>query len=627
MHAAFLAALSLIAAISWSAAAVALQSGSVSAGYAYTMVLKADGSLWSWGGNVHGQLGDGTKLDRALPVLIGHGYRTVSAKSYHTLALKPDGSLWAWGSNDAGQLGDGSYIDQDLPVMVGSGYIAAASGLYHSMALRSDGSLWAWGENYSGQLGDGTVISRVSPVLILSGVSAIASGYDHSLAIMFNGDLLGWGMMQLADGSVVQQRTPILIGSGYSAVTAGISHSLALKADGTLWAWGANFVGELGDGTTTDRAMPVQVGSGYSVVKAGSYHTVGLKRDGSLWAWGSNLFGQLGDGSYRDSATPIKVGSGYIAVAAGTYHTVAVKADGSVWVWGMSSPSSSDGPPVRDALAATPHPVLGIAIGLPSTSDTVTGLWSNPAEAGWGINFNQQGDHLFATLFSYDASGQPLWLVMSNGVKQADSDSFVGALYQTTGPAFNAQPFTPLSAPNVTQVGNMAVTFTSASTAILNYAVFGAAVNKAIQPQLFGSRAALCQATQASRTTLSNYQDLWWNPGEPGWGVNLAHQDNTLFATLFSYDTTGRGMWLVMPAGLMQIDGSYLGELYRTTGAAFNALPFTPTTAANVAKVGSMRFRFADGANGTLNYTVNGLAVAKVITRQEFSTPLPACAS
>ena len=107
--------------------------------------------------------------------------------------------------------------------------------------------------------------------------------------------------------------------------------------------------------------------------------------------------------------------------------------------------------------------------------------------------------------------------------------------------------------------------------------------------------------------------------------MNVTHQDNILFATLFTYDATGRDLWLVLPAGTRQPDGSYLGDLYRTTGPAFNANPFTPIGAGNLTVVGTMRFRFTNGESGSLTYTVNGVAVTKAITRQVFANPVPQC--
>jgi hypothetical protein len=255
----------------------------------------------------------------------------------------------------------------------------------------------------------------------------------------------------------------------------------------------------------------------------------------------------------------------------------------------------------------------------------MTSLWWNPSESGWGLNLNQQGSTLFATLFTYDASRAPMWLVMSGGTLQADGVSFTGDLYRTTGPAFNANPFIPIGAANVTRVGTMTVSFGHANAGVLSYTVNGVSVTKNIQRQVYGSRSANCLPTTASRSGSTQYQDLWWNAAESGWGLNVTHQDNTLFATLFTYDPSGRDLWLVMSAGARQSDGSYLGDLYRTAGSAFSTNPFPPIGASDVTNVGNMRLRFTNGESGTLTYTYNGTTVTKAITRQVFSTPLSAC--
>ncbi|HYC38455.1 MAG TPA: hypothetical protein VEC19_18650 [Usitatibacter sp.] len=251
-----------------------------------------------------------------------------------------------------------------------------------------------------------------------------------------------------------------------------------------------------------------------------------------------------------------------------------------------------------------------------------TSLWWNPNESGWGLNLNQQGSTLFGTLFTYDASRAPRWFVMSGGRMGADGITYTGDLYRTTGPAFNANPFTPIGAGNVTRVGTMTLSFGDASVGTLTYTVDGVQVRKTVQRQVFGSRAANCLPTPDSRVASTNYQDLWWNPAESGWGLNVTHQDNTVFATLFTYDSGGRDVWLVMSAGARQSDGSYLGELYRTSGPSFNSTPFTGVTAT---PVGTMRLRFSDGNTGTLTYTFNGATVTKTIQRQVFSSPPSTC--
>ena len=250
-----------------------------------------------------------------------------------------------------------------------------------------------------------------------------------------------------------------------------------------------------------------------------------------------------------------------------------------------------------------------------------TALWWNPAESGWGVNVTHEGDIVFATLFTYDSAGVPMWLVMSAGTRQGNTDTFGGDLYRTTGPVFNANPFTPIGAANVTRVGTMAFSF-SGAIAGLAYDVNGVQVTKSLQKQLYGSRAASCLVTTRSRAANTNYQDLWWVATESGWGINITHQDNTLFATLFTYGSNGQGMWLVMSSGARQADGSYTGTLYRTSGPAFNASPWPGI---NVTPVGTMTLRFTGGESGTLTYSVDGATVTKSITRQLFSNPAPSC--
>jgi hypothetical protein len=253
-------------------------------------------------------------------------------------------------------------------------------------------------------------------------------------------------------------------------------------------------------------------------------------------------------------------------------------------------------------------------------------MWWKPDESGWGVNVNHQGDVVFATVFTYDELGSPMWVVMS-GLLQPDGRTYAGDLYQVTGSPFNAQPHVPPTTANLFKVGTMSLTFTSADTATLSYSYRGVAVSKEIVPQVFGTAAASCSTMTGSRAALTNYQDMWWNPAESGWGINIVHQNSTLFATLMTYDLAGDDLWLVMLNGVRQSDGSYLGDLYLVRGTAFDAQPFAPLTPANLTNVGTMRFTFTDGITGTVDYTVNGVAISKPITRQVFANPVPACSS
>ena len=252
-----------------------------------------------------------------------------------------------------------------------------------------------------------------------------------------------------------------------------------------------------------------------------------------------------------------------------------------------------------------------------------TALWWNPMESGWGINLSHQGATIFGTLFTYDANRAPLWLVMSGGQMQSDGVTYTGDLYRTTGPAFNANPFTPIGASNVTRVGTMSLKFRDANAGTLTYTVNNVQVAKEIQRQVYGTRAANCMPTTESRITSTNYQDLWWNPAESGWGVNVTHQDNILFATLFTYDASGRDLWLVMSSGARQSDDSFFGDLYQTSGPAFDSNSLARVVTARTA--GTMRLRFTDGNTGTLTYTYNGVTVTKSIQRQVFPSTFSTC--
>jgi hypothetical protein len=251
-----------------------------------------------------------------------------------------------------------------------------------------------------------------------------------------------------------------------------------------------------------------------------------------------------------------------------------------------------------------------------ATTNYTSLWWAGQGESGWGMNLNHQGNIIFGTLFTYDA-GQGIWLILSRGERQPDG-SYLGALYQTTGPAFNAIPFTPITTANLTQVGNMRLTFSGPDNGTLVYDVRGRSVTKSISKQTFGTQPT-CTLSGTNRTFNDNYQDLWWNPNESGWGINLTHQSDIIFATLFTYDAAGKGMWLILSRG-DRIAGTqnFAGAIFRTTGPNFDAVPFTPIGPSNLTQVGNMRLEFANGNTARLIYDVNGASVTKNIERQTF---------
>jgi alpha-tubulin suppressor-like RCC1 family protein len=327
----------------------------IAAGAFHTVAIKADGSLWAWGYNTFGQLGDGTTTDRNAPTQIGTGTDWVKvamgSQAVDTLAIKANGSLWAWGYNFSGNLGDGTTTDRHVPTQIGTGtdWVNVASGAGHTMAIKANGSLWAWGGNWYGNLGDGTTTDRHVPTRIGTGTdwATVAAGEYHTVAIKTDGSLWAWGdneYGQLGDGTTTDSRAPTRIDTGtdWFMVAAGEYYTVAIKTDGSLWAWGDNDNGQFGDGTTTDSLVPTRIGTStqWTPVTVGSYHTIAINGfDGVLYAWGNNGFGQLGDGTTTRRYVPTQVTSklGWAWIAAGISHSVAVNADGTLWAWGENS--------------------------------------------------------------------------------------------------------------------------------------------------------------------------------------------------------------------------------------------------------------------------------------------------
>jgi len=252
--------------------------------------------------------------------------------------------------------------------------------------------------------------------------------------------------------------------------------------------------------------------------------------------------------------------------------------------------------------------------------------WAAPpgSESGWGINLTHQGDVLFGTWFTYDTDGTGLWLVMSNGAKTG-TNSYSGALYRTTGPAFSSAAFDPAKVTR-TPVGSASFTFTDADNGVLNATVNGVTITKQITRQVFSSPMPTCAANGAPGA-LPVYQDLWWKApagSESGWGVNIAHQGNILFVTWFTYAADGRGMWLVGSSVEKTGNATYSGTLYRVIGPAYSASPWDPAKVLRTA-VGQVSFVFSDANNGTMTYTVDGITQSKAITREVYASPATVC--
>lgn len=270
----------------------------VYSGYFHSYSLKTNGTVFAWGDNSNGQLGDGTTTEQHAPVVVKDsggnpitGIQALYSNVYSTLALKTDGTVLAWGDNIDGQLGDGTQTERHNPVVVKdiggnpiTGIQAIGIGRIHSLALKTDGTLLGWGRSSSGTLGGNLFGLQLNPVVIkdtggnpITDIQAIAVGTGHSLALKTDGTMIAWGSSQfgqLGDGTTNQsQPNPVVVKdiggnpiTGIQAIATRGGSSFALKTDGTLLAWGYNIQGELGDGTSgTNRLNPVVLVSGGAI--------------------------------------------------------------------------------------------------------------------------------------------------------------------------------------------------------------------------------------------------------------------------------------------------------------------------------------------------------------------------
>ena len=295
------------------------QPNRLSAGLSHTAYVDEHGTLWTWGSNQEGQLGAETQetgVDRegnqvavsgtSLAVL--EDVRSVAAGGDFTVALKTDGTLWAWGGNDYGQLGNGTVVSAAQPVQVLDQVTAVSAGDYHVAAIRADGTLWTWGDNLYGQLGDGTLNSVSAPQQVLDNVTAVSAGANATAAVRSDGTLWTWGdnlYGQLGDGTRDSVSAPHQVLADVRFAVMGDYHAAAILSDGTLWTWGRNDAMQLG--LTEAGAQVWEPGQVVEpvpaqAVSAGTDQTVCLLTDGEVQAWGSPAMGQLGSGTPQEKA-------------------------------------------------------------------------------------------------------------------------------------------------------------------------------------------------------------------------------------------------------------------------------------------------------------------------------------
>jgi alpha-tubulin suppressor-like RCC1 family protein len=373
---------------------------SAAAGFAHSVVVEADGRVSVFGGNARGELGLGTRTRNIWPVRIPGITDGLTAEaggtgiSRKTVLLRRDGTVWSWGESYAGQLGVGMNVPRPVPAL--AGVVSVAGGQASSSAVTDDGRAWTWGSTWTGAVRDPQPVAGVTDALV------VETGNYHSVVATASGIAQAWGRNaagQLGDGTVVDATSAVDVTGLANVVstTGGEGSSGAVLSDGTLWTWGTNSDGELGIGSMTPSRVPVPVTSLANVAEvdvgesiASSTHAVARLADGTVWTWGRNGAGQLGDGSRTDRTSPVQVrslGGAAVSIAAGSDHSAAALADGTVRCWGWNQ-RGEIGVGVVGSFFTQPRLVPGLdrVVAVAAGTGFTLALDADGSVWGWGAN-------------------------------------------------------------------------------------------------------------------------------------------------------------------------------------------------------------------------------------------------
>jgi len=289
-----------------------------------SLFLMEDNALWAFGDNTQGRLGDGTNEARQQPVMVMDNVRTIVSHggfdATPAMVIRTDGILWAWGANAHGQVGDGTTIDRNTPVRILDNVVYAVAG-FTSFAIREDGSLWRWGANSFGD--------NLSPVRVMENVRYVSS-MGGIFAIQNDNSLWFWGSnSSLIENQPFLIREPIFIMDNVKHVSGSSEVARVLRMDGSIYAWGRNMRGEVGNGTTAHQATPVRVLENVVyVTHGGTDTTAAITADGGLYIWGNTMLADIGE-VHR----PVRVMEDVFSVSLVAGVTV-LKNDRTLWGWG-----------------------------------------------------------------------------------------------------------------------------------------------------------------------------------------------------------------------------------------------------------------------------------------------------
>jgi len=366
---------------------------SVSLGHGYSSAITSEGRIFTWGGNLDGQLGNATTSGydaNPLPIEItgnfslntGEIVASVSLGDSHSSVMTSEGRIFTWGKNEYGQLGDGTATNRDTPTLITSNFslnigetiTSASLGSNYSSAITSEGRIFTWGYNRRGQLGDGsynldpnsipTEITSNFSLNIGETITETSLGFYHSSAITSEGRIFTWGDNyhgKLGDGTATDRYAPTEITSNFSyntgetitEVSLGSSHSSAITSKGRIFTWGYNFYGQLGDGTNINKDIPTEITSKFNLntgetitsVSLGSNYSSAITSEGRIFTWGYGVYGQIGDGTTANRYTPIEITSNFgldvgetiTSASLGSNHSSAISSEGRIFIWGSNA--------------------------------------------------------------------------------------------------------------------------------------------------------------------------------------------------------------------------------------------------------------------------------------------------
>jgi len=399
----------------------------ITAGYANTVGVKTDGTIWGCGSGINGQLNNTTNFDEYNLISLSNLNNWQFIKNFYTntFAIKTDGTLWACGFSLYGELGLGTTTTgSDVLVQVGTAtnWKEVVSGRSQTIAIKNDNTLWGWGQNDAYQVGNGSCCSNIlSPVLVSSATDWKMIGVSDarsSFALKTNGTLWGWGLNisgLLGDSSVSTYQVPTLLNTStnWKEISIGQYHALALKTDNTLWSWGGNGNGEGAHPTGINYIPqnPYQIPGSWSKVVAAVGYSIGIKTDGTLWGWGKNDVGQLGIGITADVYVPIQIGTdtNWASVSAGYQHVVAIKTNGAVVTWGGNDYGQLGNGTTTAVTTPTILPVAGCALSNSEFSVEINNLTLSPNPVSNELTLHYKGVENINTICIYDLLGKNVY--------------------------------------------------------------------------------------------------------------------------------------------------------------------------------------------------------------------------